>query len=67
MINFSVHKVPLWMACYGDDICMDANAACQEGQCICINGYFDKAGVCCELYNYIIFFNPYFINNYAIN
>lgn len=41
-----VPTVPLWMACYGDDVCSDANAVCQEGQCSCTDGYFDKAGVC---------------------
>ncbi len=47
---FSDEKVPLYNQCEGrpQNECLDSNAQCDDGRCLCVDTHFDKNGICGE-------------------
>lgn len=45
-IFVSVRKIPLNQVCRATDVCLDAEASCQNSLCLCTPSYFEKNGRC---------------------
>ena len=51
-ILFTDPKVPLYDQCVGrpENECLDTNADCNDGRCLCKEIHFDKNGVCGKIF-----------------
>ena len=57
-----VLKIALNAACRPNDVCADVSATCRRGQCLCLDGFFDRNGQCCKcrsLWRHLIVVNLY--------
>ena len=43
-----VLTIPLGGACEAQDMCRDQHTTCATGQCVCLSGYEERAGLCCQ-------------------